>query len=334
MKSLELRRAGRRTNLGLLFTLLGAFGTGWLAFAAGTPVPSTLARLSHGLFGLGVIVLLPWKSVIIRRATTIRPAALALLVLLGICLGAGLVQLLGGFGVRRGVSPIQVHVGAALIAVPLLLVHVLRRRRQRVRRSDASRRTLLAGALGLAGAGAGLVALEGLAGVTRPTRPRTTTGSRRLNADAIPATIWLLDDIPRLDPAAHRVEVAGTRWSVTDLAARARPVAARLDCTSGWYADAIWTAVPVADLLTADALAAASSLEVRSVTGYRRRFPVADAGALWLATGCQGRPLTVGTGAPVRLVAPGRRGFWWVKWVASIRLSDAPAGRQLPFPAQ
>ena len=55
---------------------------------------------------------------------------------------------------------------------------------------------------------------------------------------------------------------------------------------------------------------------------------------MWLATGFQSGPLTRGTGAPVRLVAPGRRGFWWVKWVASVELSDTPAYAQAPFPLQ
>ena len=87
-------------------------------------------------------------------------------------------------------------------------------------------------------------------------------------------------------------------------------------------------------LIAADRLAAATSIVVTSVTGYRRRFPVRDAEALWLATGFQGRPLTAGTGAPVRLVAPNRRGFWWVKWVASVELSDAPSYAQSPFPLQ
>jgi DMSO/TMAO reductase YedYZ molybdopterin-dependent catalytic subunit len=73
---------------------------------------------------------------------------------------------------------------------------------------------------------------------------------------------------------------------------------------------------------------------VTSVTGYRRTFPVSDANALWLVVACQGGPLTAATGAPVRLVTPGRRGFWWVKWVARVELSDAPDWRQLPFPSQ
>ena len=92
--------------------------------------------------------------------------------------------------------------------------------------------------------------------------------------------------------------------------------------------------MPLASLVAPDRLAAAASILVTSVTGYRRRFPVADAQALWLATSVQGRPLTPGTGAPVRLVAPNRRGFWWVKWVDSVELSDAPAYAQSPFPLQ
>jgi hypothetical protein len=29
---------------------------------------------------------------------------------------------------------------------------------------------------------------------------------------------------------------------------------------------------------------------------------------------------------------PHRRGFWWVKWVESVKLSDLPAWGQSPFP--
>ena len=35
---------------------------------------------------------------------------------------------------------------------------------------------------------------------------------------------------------------------------------------------------------------------------------------------------------PARIVAPGRRGFWWVKWVAEIRPSARPAWAQSIFP--
>jgi DMSO/TMAO reductase YedYZ molybdopterin-dependent catalytic subunit len=90
----------------------------------------------------------------------------------------------------------------------------------------------------------------------------------------------------------------------------------------------------LANLIDPSLLAGAVSIEVVSITGYRRAFPAGDAGALWLATGFEGRPLRPAYGAPVRLVAPGRRGFWWVKWVQSVNLSNRPAALQSPFPLQ
>ena len=42
----------------------------------------------------------------------------------------------------------------------------------------------------------------------------------------------------------------------------------------------------------------------------------------------------VAGGVAVRLVTPGRRGFWWVKWVQRVAVVDAPWWRQPPFPLQ
>jgi hypothetical protein len=332
--SLRFRRAGRRTNLALLIVLIGAFLSGWAAFAAGTAVPSRLATVGHGLLGLGVVALTPWKTVVARRALALRLASLGLAAVIVVCLAAGFVEVFAGYGLVAGISPIQVHVGAAFVAVPLLIWHLLRHPRQVPRRTDLSRRSLLRTAGFLLGVTAGYVVLEGAGRLASlPSGRRIASGSHRLPPQAIPATIWLADRVPVL-PVDHRVLVDGLAVPVSELAAQAVPVRARLDCTSGWFADAEWSAVPLASLVSSDRLVAAESILVTSVTGYRRRFPVADAGALWLATGFQGGPLTTGTGAPVRLVAPNRRGFWWVKWVASIELSDTPAYAQSPFPLQ
>lgn len=328
------RRAGRRTNLALLVLLGAAFGTGWLAFSFGTPVPATVATLTHGLVGLGVVVLVPWKTVIVRRARPKHLASWGLVGLVGVCLAAGFVEVFAGYGLVGGLSPIQVHVGAALVAVPLFVGHLLRHRQRRAARADLSRRNLLRTGGFAVGIGGGYAALQGLgllAGL--PSAARASTGSHRLAATEIPATNWLFDPVPVL-PVDHRVVVAGRLFGVDDLAARAGPVAARLDCTSGWFAEATWAGVSLSALVPPDRLAAARSIEVVSVTGYTRRFPVEEAGSLWLAVGLEGRNLTIGSGAPVRLVAPHRRGFWWVKWVAAVRLSDRPAYAQLPFPPQ
>lgn len=328
------RRAGRRTNVALLLLCVGAFVTGWLAFAAGTPVPATLATVGHGLLGLGIVALIPWKSVIVGRARAVPLAGWVLIVAIVVCLAAGFVQFFAGFVIIARLSPIQLHVGAAVVALPVFAWHVLRRRPQRLRRSDLSRRALLrTGAFTLAVAAVYPLTLVA-ARWTRGSAGRVATGSGRLDADAIPATIWLLDQVPSLDSATYRVDVAGRALSLADLEQVAAPVLTRLDCTSGWYAEATWTGVRLADVVGRDQLARAASIEVTSVTGYTRRFPVTEAADLWLATRCEGQPLTPGTGSPVRLVAPHRRGFWWVKWVATVRLSSSPDWLQSPFPPQ
>ena len=329
-----LRHAGRRTNVALLVVLIGATASGVLVFAAGTPIPAMLATVIHGLFGLAVVLLLPWKTVIIRRAPALQAASLVLIVLIAVCITSGLVEVFVGYGVVWRLSPIQVHVGSAALAAPLFAWHVLRHRRQRLRRLDLSRRTLLRiGAL-TAGVAAVYTTLEGLGRLAGSAAAhRIATGSHYVRADAIPATIWLFDQVPALG-ADDRVHVAGAELTVADLRSRSTTVAARLDCTSGWYTDGEWTGVSLADLLPSEQLANAASIEVVSMTGYRRRFPAEEAGSLWLATGYQGEPLQPAHGAPVRLVAPHRRGFWWVKWVASVRLSDIPALAQSPFPLQ
>ena len=329
-----LRSAGRRTNVALLLVLICAALTGGLAFAAGTPIPAKLATVIHGLFGLAVIVLVPWKSVIVRRAPALQAASLALVGLIAVCVIAGFLEVFVGYGVIWRISPMQVHVGAAVLAAPLLAWHLLRHRRQRLRRRDLSRRTLLrTGALAV-GVAATYGMLEGIGRLAgSASASRIATGSHHLSPDAVPATMWLFDQVPMV-AADHRVHVAGEELTVSDLASRSATVAARLDCTSGWYTDAEWTAVRLADLLSAEQIAAAPSIEVVSVTGYRRRFPADEAGSLWLATAYLGVPLRPAYGAPVRLLAPHRRGFWWVKWVASVELSDLPAWGQSPFPLQ
>lgn len=328
----QVRRAGRRTNVALLAILLGAVLTGAVAFTAGTPIPAKIATLIHGIFGLSLVLLIPWKSVIVRRASMLRAPSLILLALIAICVISGLVEVFLGYGVLWRLSPMQVHVGSALLAAPLLVWHIRGHRRQRLRRLDLSRRVLLRTGILAAGAGVTYGALEGVGRLLGfASASRIATGSHRLSAAAAPATIWLFDKVPDL-AADHCVDVAGSAFSVPELAQRSTIITARLDCTSGWYADAEWTAANLADLLPHDQLEAAASIEVRSVTGYRRRFPAKEADSLWLATAYQGEPLKAGHGAPVRLVVPHRRGFWWVKWVESIKLSDVPAWSQSPFP--
>jgi DMSO/TMAO reductase YedYZ molybdopterin-dependent catalytic subunit len=338
----------RRTNLALLAVLVAALVSGGLAFAAGTGWGRPVV-VAHGAVGLAVLVLAPWKSVVVRRGLARRSgpgrwASVAFGVLVLVAVAAGLAHATGALARVGPVSAMQVHVGAALVAVPLLVWHATARGGARARRADLSRRALLRAAAVAGGAGLLLLAVEGatrLAGL--PGARRRFTGSLPVAAGTatadpgrIPVTQWLDDRVQVLDPAAWRLRVtagASTRdWTYPELAAFGDRVEAVLDCTGGWYARAAWEGARLDRLLPPAADEAGGSLVVASATGYRRRLPLADAGTLLLATRLAGRPLSAGHGFPARLVAPGRRGFWWVKWVVSVEVDPAPWWRQPPFP--
>ncbi|HEX5936567.1 MAG TPA: molybdopterin-dependent oxidoreductase [Actinomycetota bacterium] len=336
-----VRGAGRRTNLALLALLAAAFATGVFAFAIGSAWVGWVA-IAHGVTGLGILVLTPWKSTISARGLRRRPAGawasigLAAVVVLTIATGVG-----HSTGVLVSLGPataMQVHVAAAVGSILLAGWHVLARKTV-PRRTDVSRRNLLRGGVVLGGAAAGFAVVEGLVRATSlPGSDRRNTGSYERGSgrpDEMPVTQWSNDDVPTVDVDAWSLLVADARgersFGYDELASDRRAVRATLDCTGGWFAEQEWEGISFADLLALDGHA--SSIEVTSVTGYARRLPVADAGNLLLATRVGGQPLSAGHGSPVRLVAPGRRGFWWVKWVERVALSDTPWWWQLPFPA-
>ena len=342
--STGLRRAGRRTNLGLLALVALALVTGTVSYAVGTAPATTIVTTAHAAVGLALVLLVPWKSAVARRGLRRsehagRTAGLVLAGLLATTVAAGLAQATVGWTTAAGLSPLQVHVGAALLAVPLLVRHAVTHW-QAPRRADASRRAVLRAAL--LGA-AGLAAVLGLDRVTRglalPGARDRATGSTELGSSvpaAMPVTQWFTDRVPEraVRDVPLRVVVGG-RVVEHDLAGlEVEERVAVLDCTGGWFAEQRWRGVPLDRLLPASLPDGARSLDVVSVTGYRRRFPLSDAPSLLLATAVGGAPLSAGHGAPRRLVAPGRRGFWWVKWVVAVEVTDAPAALQPPFPLQ
>jgi DMSO/TMAO reductase YedYZ molybdopterin-dependent catalytic subunit len=170
-----------------------------------------------------------------------------------------------------------------------------------------------------------------------PGASRRFTGSYEVgsfNPAAMPTTSWIDDVAPEVDPATWRLGIAdadGEReLSLQELSGNVTRLRATLDCTSGWYAHQDWEGVSVAALVRN--AGTARSLHVHSTTGYWIRFPIGDLDQLLLATRAGGAPLSVGHGFPARLVAPGRRGFWWVKWVDRIELRSTPWWWQPPFP--
>jgi DMSO/TMAO reductase YedYZ molybdopterin-dependent catalytic subunit len=172
------------------------------------------------------------------------------------------------------------------------------------------------------------VSVAGLAGGSR-----RFTGSHEVGSFdplRIPTVSWVNDEAPAsTDASAWRLDVLGDTVDVAGLSARTRPVTATLDCTGGWWSTQTWDAVPVRELI---AERSARSIKVTSTTGYSRLFAFSAVDDLYLAVGYAGQPLRPSHGAPVRLIAPGHRGPWWIKWVTSIQLDNRPWWLQTPFP--
>ena len=311
----------RAVNATVLTLFVFAVAIGGLAFALGAAPLESVVVAAHGVAGLGLLVLVPAKARVARRGLR-RPGgsrkviSWTLSVLVFAAIAGGLLHAIRGFAPVLGLLPMQIHVGAALAAAVLLAAHVLPYRHRR--RIDLGRRTALRAAV----AAAGGLALWALA----PGRERRFTGSHEVSA--LPVTQWLFDPVLALEPTAWWLRLPTGALDLDALAALPQTtVRAVIDCTGGWWAEAEWRGVLLADLGLPS-----TALDVVSATGYRRRLP--GPGGVLLATHVDGQPLPDGHGGPARLVVPGRRGFWWVKWVVALEPTDEPWWLQPPLPLQ
>jgi len=321
-----------------LFALVGlAAATGLTSFWVGHP-SDAVVFWTHAVAGLSIPPLLFVKfrrvagRVRDRRAwDRATPLSLALAAVAVAAAATGVAWAVG-VAVPLGFwTLLNLHILFGLLLVPLLLVH-LRARYRPLRRTDLrGRRVALqyAGVVAVAGTTSAL--LRWLATLFRtPAATRRFTGSRALDDDAdLPVTSWVADDPDPVDPTTWTCSIDGLverplELGVDDL----DPTAERrvlLDCTSGWYAERDWRGVRLGDLLDAAGVRGDTAwVTVRSVTGYRWSLPLDEARGAVLATHLSGERLDHGHGYPVRLVAPDRRGFQWVKWVDGIEVRRRP----------
>lgn len=313
--------------------------TGLLSLRAGSP-PTAALFVAHGVIGGALLVAVALK---LRRSV---PGAIAAgrwgRLALGTLLAAlTLAALIGGAvwvasGRILSIGPwtiLTLHVWAALALVPIAVAHLVPHRWRLIRPprrgggATLSRRTLLAtGALASLGVAvwAATNVLDAIQGGVR-----RFTGSRWLPAGGVPPpTTFFGEGTPRIDHEAWRLRIHGrvaTERSIAlaDLAAlEPSSRTAVLDCTSGWALETTWQGVPLASVLDlAGPTDAAHTVTIRSVTGWFARMPLEEARRAFLATGVAGQPLPAANGAPLRLVAPDRRGLEWVKWVTEVEVA-------------
>ena len=328
-----------------LFALLAVvLATGVLGFLSGRSGRAWVF-VTHGVAGISLLAFLYFKLRRVRHRFE-RPTVTRALsaVLAAATVGALATGVWWAFGGSLDLGPwglLNLHVGLGLLVVPLLAYHLTRRFRPLSTDDFEGRRTALRYAAVL-GAGALAWRLQGSANRLLDTAGATRrfTGSRETGSDdgnAFPVTAWVADDPDPVPVSEWTLSVRGAVASPVDLAyadvsADAEPEAERgvptredralLDCTSGWYSEHDWQGVRVGDLLDAVGVReSAAWVQFRSVTGYRWSLPLDEARDATLATHVDGDRLAHGHGFPLRLVAPGRRGFQWVKWVEEVRVT-------------
>ena len=335
-------------NSVLLTLLLVELATGFFGLVSGSAGDAIFIAV-HRIAGFAIVVVLIWKTAIIvsslrrRRSGPRQYASLILVSLLAVTLGLGFAWSYAGpftFAWFSGVSW-HIYVGAAL--APVAAWHAYTYTKRLPLSFWAERRWFLrAAGIGLAGF-AFTQTSEAASAFFRPSgSERRFTGSynaARRYGERFPVVSWLNDSPPTIDAHQWRLSVTGAvdrelELAYDDLDQR-RGVTAVIDCTGGWYSEQDWRGVPVADVLDqAGTSPNAASITVTSATGYYRRFSMEEAREYVLATHAGDSSLSRGHGYPVRLVAPGKRGFEWVKWVTSIEVNDSPKWLQPPLPLQ
>ena len=317
----------RLTNDLLLALVLAQVLGGLLGWALPVDAAAPLYPL-HRALGIALLLLLGWKQAIalpsLRRRLGRKPwdrsvvwgGVAAISLILTLLTGMAWTLNLISFDQLWGYSSMNVHVALGIGLLPFVGWHMLLRRRQNaVGAPVLSRRSVLRfGGLGLATL-VGWQAVERLAPAVR-----LTTGSKQsasFSGNAYPAEIWLFDNVPTLHAATWRLAVGARDVTYAELTRYPpRQVQAVLDCTGGWWSEQVWSGVSMRDVLATTDLD--GSLAVTSVTGHRIVLPRSELDNALLATHVGGEPLAPTHGFPVRLVVPGRRGYHWVKWVASI----------------
>ena len=331
----------RLTDWSLLAAVAVLVATGLLGLVTGRP-GGWWVFATHGATGLVLAVLVGWKLRRVRgrlaagrwNRRVAASAALATLTLAALVTGVYWVS--GGTFRMVAWNGLVVHMVLGVAVAVVLVVHLTYRWRP-PDRTDLDRRAAVTYAGLVAVAAATWAGQRAANRLFELAAPRRFTGSREedsLSGNAFPTTSWVADDPDPVNPETWSLRVGGRTASPFEAgyeelapgeAGDDSATRALLDCTSGWYSVQDWRGVRVGHLLDrAGADPDADWVRFTSVTGYRWSLPVDEARSALLATHVGDEPLSHGHGFPLRLVAPGRRGFQWVKWVESVEVRARP----------
>jgi hypothetical protein len=335
----ELTQRDRFVNT-LLLVLLVFLGASGIVVLYGAWFP-WLFEL-HRMAGFALIALLPWKGWTVYRSLSrgmqrtfdrsfviFVSLVFAHFLLIIIILGIIWMWRIGPYS-SLGQTLIAWHWILGLLALPFLVFHAWRRWPGPQKQDFISRRSFLK-LVGVAGAGlvfGGLASRLGDAQATEQ-RPRRFTGSRGFGLFSGNEYPIFGESTAVLDPQKWRLRITGAVRSPLVLtydqilAIPPQFMNAVIDCTSGWYSIQDWQGIPLAELLAlAGAKEGVAGVRLVSATAYNQSFPIDEAREILLATHVSGEALAPRHGFPLRAVVPGRRGWFWVKWLSRIDILE------------
>ncbi len=167
------------------------------------------------------------------------------------------------------------------------------------------------------------------AGARTPTKQIQAVGRRYDVTPTDKMRVRTAEGQPHIDPADFRLKVKGlverpqslTLQELQRLPAVERYV--QLPCVEGWTEAGVWKGPRLSTVLEAAGVKkGATTVIFRSPGGYSTSLTLKDVGQTdpLLAYGVNGGNLPEAQGYPLRLVAPDRLGYKWIKWVTEIEL--------------
>ena len=330
----------RLTDWSIALATLLAFILGLLSLISGLPQEWIIFAL-HGIAGLWLLLLLwgklrrVWPRLIHPRRWDRRTVfGLLALLFVSLALGSGIWWVSGGEWYIAGFNLLNWHILLGFILTAAVTFHMLARFKWLRKRDIVGRRRMLHFGTLLVG-GSLLWPTQQLAERTLKWSgaDRRFTGSRESESyagNAFPTSSWVADQPRPIDVQAWQLAVRGAvnkprDISYEELTSIGDELEATLDCTGGFYSTQRWQGTRIGRLLDSVGVNKdARYVSFVSVTGYRWSLPLAEARKALLATQVGEETLSYEHGFPLRLVAPGRRGFEWVKWIVRLDVLTEP----------
>jgi cytochrome b561 len=335
----------RLTDWSIALAAVLAFMTGIVSLITGN-LQEWFIFVLHAIGGFWLLLLLwgklrrVWPRLIhLRRWDRRTIFGLLALLLVTFALGSGIWWAAGGSWEFAGFNLLNWHIVLGFVLTAAIVFHMFSRAK-RLRKRDivGRRRALHVSALLLGG-----VALWPAQQIVErvlnlPGARQRFTGSREIGSyagNAFPTSSWVADAPRPIDAQTWRLSLGGAvltprDFSYEELVAAGDELEATLDCTGGFYSTQHWRGIRIGRLLDDAGLHAnVGYVSLISVTSYRWSLPIEEARKALLATHIGQEPLSHEHGFPLRLVAPGRRGFEWVKWITRVEVLPAPDNGQV-----